>query len=130
MTRHDTGPCLRNDPVISGRIPKDVGLIDREEVLRIARLAMLNLSGDEIESFTEQLESILAYVRELDTLPDAGIDPTWMTSVEHAAFREDQASPSLSREAALQNAPVVIDGHFAVPRVIDTGKRDPEEPAR
>ena len=92
--------------------------ITREEVRRVAALARLELSADEVERMTGQLDSILSYVAKLDELDTTGVTPTTHTQVVVNAFREDEVRPSLPRERALANAPERSDDAFIVPRVI------------
>lgn len=90
-----------------------------EEVARIAELARLELTPDEAEMFARQLTAILDYagrVQEVDTssLEFAGGTPT------PSLWREDEVTPSLSRDTVLELAPDAARpaGLFRVPKVI------------
>jgi aspartyl-tRNA(Asn)/glutamyl-tRNA(Gln) amidotransferase subunit C len=92
--------------------------LSREEVLRIASLARLELTPDEIELFTRQLAAILAYVDEIRGLDTTGVPPT-SHILNQPIDRDDQPVESLPRDAALANAPEAARhaGLFKVPRV-------------
>ena len=90
----------------------------REEVLRIAALARLELTDEEITLFAQQLASILEYVRQIGELDTTGVRPTSHV-LNQPIDRADEPLPTLSREEALGNAPEAATqaGLFKVPRV-------------
>jgi aspartyl-tRNA(Asn)/glutamyl-tRNA(Gln) amidotransferase subunit C len=93
--------------------------LTREDVLRIAELARLELTSDEVELFTRQLADILRYVEQIQSLDTAGVAPT--SHVTHLSVeRDDAVHETLPRSAALANAPDAASeaGLFKVPRVI------------
>ncbi len=93
--------------------------LSREDVLRIAELARLELTSEEVELFTRQLADILNYVAQIQALDTTGVTPT--SHVLHRPIeREDLPHDSLSRPAALANAPdaATESGLFKVPRVM------------
>ena len=92
--------------------------ITQEEVQRVAALARLELSADEVVRMTGQLDRILSYVAKLDELDTTGVAPTTHTQAVVNAFREDEVRPSLSLEQALANAAEHSADAFVVPRVI------------
>jgi len=94
-------------------------MIDREQVLKIAKLARLKLSEAEIESFTKQIGSVLDFVKKLATIDAGTAEPTCSVEPSHDPLRNDTEKPSLSQEDALRNGPKVKKGFFAVPKVID-----------
>jgi aspartyl-tRNA(Asn)/glutamyl-tRNA(Gln) amidotransferase subunit C len=88
-------------------------------VLRIAELARLDLTADEVELFTRQLAGILQYVEQIQALDTTGVAPT--SHVMHRPLeRDDAPRETLPRTAALANAPdaAIEAGLFKVPRVI------------
>jgi len=93
--------------------------ITRDEVQRVARLARLELSAEELDAMTGQMDAILAYVEKLDELDTAGIEPTSHAVPMENAFREDLVRPSLGTEKALAAAPAGQNGCFQVPKVIE-----------
>lgn len=94
--------------------------ITQQQVLKIASLANLKLSDDDVARYTKDLEEILKYVALLNTVDTTGVEP--MAQVLHAGnqtpLREDTPGPSFQQETALRCAPLAGAGHFKVPRVI------------
>ncbi|MCM0081267.1 Asp-tRNA(Asn)/Glu-tRNA(Gln) amidotransferase subunit GatC [Geomonas sp. Red32] len=93
--------------------------ITRAEVEHVAKLARLELSEPELDTFTAQMDSILAYVEKLNALDTDGIVPTSHAVPMENAFRPDQPKDSIGVEAALANAPQHTDSFFQVPKVIE-----------
>ena len=92
--------------------------ITKEQVVRVADLARLELTPGEVDSMTVQLDRILSYVEKLNHLDTAGVAPTTHALSVQNAFREDQVRPSLDRQESLANAPAENGEAFVVPRVI------------
>jgi aspartyl-tRNA(Asn)/glutamyl-tRNA(Gln) amidotransferase subunit C len=93
-------------------------MIDREQVLHVAKLARLELTEAEIGVFTSQLDSVLGHISQLDEAGVDGVSPTCYLEPMHDPFRDDLEVPSLAPEIALATGPSVKKGHFAVPKVI------------
>ena len=93
--------------------------ITKAEVEHVARLARLELSGAEVETFTGQMDAILAYVEKLNELDTSGVVPTAHAVPMENAFREDEVRPSIGVDKALANAPGRVEGFFRVPKVIE-----------
>ncbi|PYV08409.1 MAG: Asp-tRNA(Asn)/Glu-tRNA(Gln) amidotransferase GatCAB subunit C [Acidobacteria bacterium] len=94
--------------------------ITRDEVLKIAALAHLHFSEEEIRAFTGQFERILDYVAKLEEVDVTGVEPTSHVSAAEGAqlLRADEVRPSLPVSEALANAPDAGHGHFKVPKVL------------
>ncbi|MBM9603935.1 Asp-tRNA(Asn)/Glu-tRNA(Gln) amidotransferase subunit GatC [Desulfopila inferna] len=92
--------------------------ITRSEVEHVAHLARLNLSEDELEKMTIQLDTILNYAAKLEELDATGIEPTTHSFSISNAFRDDVVRESLPREESLRNCAVRNDEAFIVPRII------------
>lgn len=93
--------------------------ITRAEVEHVARLARLELTEDEKERMTAQLDAILGYIDTLNALDTGGVEPTTTVIPMMSVTREDAVRPSLDREEALANAPDREDVFFRVPRIIE-----------
>src|SRR3954466_11543679 len=91
-------------------------MIDREQVLHVARLARLELTEDEVSRMTGELSAILDHIEKISTLDLDGVPPTTHVVDVPNALRPDEPRPSLPREVALSNAPAVDDDGFSVPR--------------
>ncbi len=89
------------------------------EVRRVAHLARLALSDQEVERFAVDLGRILEYVRQLQTLDVEGVEPTAHAMPVTNVFRADEPVAGLTREAALANAPATKDGLFLMPRILE-----------
>jgi aspartyl-tRNA(Asn)/glutamyl-tRNA(Gln) amidotransferase subunit C len=90
-------------------------MIDRDQVLHVARLARLRLTGEELERMPEELSKILDHVERMNELELEGVEPTSHVVELQNVLREDVPRPSLTRERALEGAPDVADGGFRVP---------------
>ena len=100
--------------------------ISREEVIRVAQLANLELSGDEAEKYRAQLDAILEYIDKLNRLDVEKAEP--MAQVLHNApsgkddeggTRDDVLRPCDIGEAILEQAPEAKKPYFRVPKVIE-----------
>ena len=90
-------------------------MIDREQVLHVARLARLELSDDEVERMAGELSSILDHVERISELDLEDVEPTTHVVELENVMRADEPRPSLPRERALEPAPDPADGAFRVP---------------
>lgn len=90
-------------------------MIDREQVLHVARLARLELSDAEVETMAEELSGILEHVDRISELDLSGVEPTSHVVALVNVLRADEPRPSLTRDRALENAPDTADGAFRVP---------------
>jgi aspartyl-tRNA(Asn)/glutamyl-tRNA(Gln) amidotransferase subunit C len=90
-------------------------MIDREQVLHVARLARLELSEEEVERMAAELSTILDHIEKISELDLDGVPPTTHVVEVENALRADEPRPSLPREVVLAAAPEVADGGFAVP---------------
>ncbi len=93
--------------------------ITRRQVEHVARLARLGLSDEEMERMQAQLDAILTYIDKLNQLDTRDVTPTSHVIPMTNVFREDVASPSLSQDQALANAPDRQDAFFRVPRILE-----------
>jgi aspartyl-tRNA(Asn)/glutamyl-tRNA(Gln) amidotransferase subunit C len=90
----------------------------REDVAKIAKLARLSLSEQELDMFTEQLGQILEHANDIAALQLDDVVPTAHPFGLINVVREDVTEPSLPREELLAMAPDAEDGRFAVPRIM------------
>lgn len=90
-------------------------MIDREQVLHVARLARLELSDDETSRMSEELSKVLVHIEKLGELDLAAVEPTARVVDVEDALRADEPRPSLPHDVALAGAPDVADGGFRVP---------------
>jgi aspartyl-tRNA(Asn)/glutamyl-tRNA(Gln) amidotransferase subunit C len=90
-------------------------MIDRDQVLHVARLARLRLTDEALERMPGELSKILEHVEKMDELDLDGVEPTSHVVELQNVLREDEPRPCLPQEKALAGAPDVADGGFRVP---------------
>ncbi len=93
--------------------------LSREDVLHVAYLARLGLTGDEVELFREQLSRVLDHFQQLQQLDTAAIPPTAQVTMLSNVFDEDVPRPSMDVEDVLLNAPRREENYFRVPAVLE-----------
>ncbi|MFD1954320.1 Asp-tRNA(Asn)/Glu-tRNA(Gln) amidotransferase subunit GatC [Paenibacillus thailandensis] len=93
--------------------------ISMQDVEHVAKLARLELTDEEKETFNGQLNAILKYAEKLNELDTDGVEPTSHVLPLMNVMREDDARPSLPIEKVLLNAPDEEDGQFKVPAVLE-----------
>ena len=90
-------------------------MIDRSDVLHVARLARLELSDAEVERMTGELSKVLDYIDKISELDLEDVPPTSHVVQVTDALRADEPRPSLPRDEVLAAAPAATDGGFEVP---------------
>ncbi|MFO0950860.1 MAG: Asp-tRNA(Asn)/Glu-tRNA(Gln) amidotransferase subunit GatC [Isosphaeraceae bacterium] len=90
-----------------------------EDVAKVAILARLRLSPEELSTFTGQLNSIVDFVAQLQEPDTSNVEPLAHGVEVRNVFRDDVRGPSLPREKALTNAPKRNQEGFLVPAVLD-----------
>jgi aspartyl-tRNA(Asn)/glutamyl-tRNA(Gln) amidotransferase subunit C len=90
-------------------------MIDREQVLHVARLARLHLSEEEVERMSGELSSVLDHIEKIAELDLDGVEPTAHVVELENVLRPDEPRPSLPREQALEQAPDADETGFRVP---------------
>ncbi len=90
-------------------------MIDREQVLHVARLARLRLSDEEVERMAGELSGILAHVDRISELDLDGVEPTAHVVDLENVLRPDEPRPSWPKDVVLEQAPDPADGAFRVP---------------
>jgi aspartyl-tRNA(Asn)/glutamyl-tRNA(Gln) amidotransferase subunit C len=90
-------------------------VIDRREVLHVARLARLRLSDQEVELMERELSAVLDHIARIEQLDLDAVAPTSHVVELTGGLRADEPRPSLPREVALAQAPAVADDGFQVP---------------
>ena len=89
------------------------------DIERVASLARIALTDDELAAYAEQLEHILEHAERVQALPTEGVEPTSHPLPMVNAFRPDVVTGSLDRDEALAAAPDAEDGYFRVPKILD-----------
>jgi len=95
-----------------------MGLI-REDVKHVATLARMELTEDEEEQLTQQLDKILHYIEKLSQLDTDKVEPLAHVSDIVNAFRDDRVTNRPSTDPLLSNAPEREKNFFKVPKIIE-----------
>jgi aspartyl-tRNA(Asn)/glutamyl-tRNA(Gln) amidotransferase subunit C len=90
-------------------------MLDREQVLHVARLARLELSEDEVEKMASELSGVLDHIEKIRELELDDVPPTSHVVDVVNVLRPDEPVPSFPREVVLASAPDTVDGGFGVP---------------
>lgn len=97
--------------------------ISREDVIRVAELAYLDLSEAELETYRAQIDEILEYIGKLNELDTANVEPMAQVLADDqtadATLREDVAAPCNVAGEILRQAPDPDGRYFRVPKVIE-----------
>jgi aspartyl-tRNA(Asn)/glutamyl-tRNA(Gln) amidotransferase subunit C len=95
-------------------------VLTRADVERIAALARLELTGEEVALFAEQLTSILGYADQIQQVDTSNVAAAAITTPADTVFRDDEPAGSLPRDVLLGQAPAAdaAAGLFKVPRVL------------
>jgi len=93
--------------------------IDEKTVLKVAKLARLDLAPERAPAMAQELNAILAWIEQLNEVDVEGVEP--MTSAVETALpmREDVVTDGDAPERVLKNAPRSEDGFFVVPKVVE-----------
>jgi aspartyl-tRNA(Asn)/glutamyl-tRNA(Gln) amidotransferase subunit C len=89
------------------------------DIARVARLARIALSEEELARYGKQLGDILDHAERVQALPTDGVEPTSHPLTMVNAFRPDEVVDCLPRDEVLAAAPDAQDGYFRVPRILD-----------
>ena len=90
-------------------------MLDRDQVLHVARLARLELSDDEVQRMSVELSKVLDHIEKIRELDLEGVPPTSHVIDVVNALRADDPEPSLPREVILAAAPEPLNDGFGVP---------------
>lgn len=94
--------------------------LTREDVLRLAQLARLHLSDEEIEQFNTEINAILGYVEQLQAVDLEGVEPTYQVTGLTNVMRPDvEIEYGASPAELLKNVPTKENGHIKVKRMLN-----------
>ncbi len=93
--------------------------ISQQDVLKVAKLARLEITPAEQAVFAKQLSQILTHVDKLKQYDTTGVEPASILRGITNVFRADEVRPSLSVDQALANAPERESDGFGVPKIIE-----------
>lgn len=93
--------------------------VDAATVRRIARLARIKVSADEAKSLEGELSGILDWVKQLDEVNTATVEPMTRVVAQKLKMREDVVTDGEIAAAVTKNAPQADDNFFVVPKVVE-----------
>ncbi|MDY6822841.1 MAG: Asp-tRNA(Asn)/Glu-tRNA(Gln) amidotransferase subunit GatC [Thermodesulfobacteriota bacterium] len=93
--------------------------ITTEEIQHVAKLARLEMAGDDLESFAGQVGDILSYVDKLGEVATEDVEPMAHAISVTNAFRKEGAETACTRDEIMANAPAAEEGMFEVPKIIE-----------
>ena len=93
--------------------------IDKDTVVRIARLSRIAMEDDALEPMAEELNGILAWVEQLGEVDTEGVEPMTGAIAATLPQREDRPEAGAPPDDLLANAPEADDGFFVVPKVVE-----------
>ena len=92
--------------------------ISKEEIIHMSKLASLNLTEEEIEKYTKDMEDILGFANTINQVDTENISESIAASDKCNVFRKDEVKEFEDKEMLLQNAPSSEAGMFHIPKVI------------
>lgn len=93
--------------------------LTRDDVLKLARLARLDLTDEEIEQYSKELTAILQYVEQLQAVDVTGLEPTnQVTGLTNVTRKDEVINYGYAPKELLKNVPEVLDDHIKVKRMI------------
>src|SRR2546429_8561985 len=96
--------------------------ISESDVEKVAQLAHMEITPDELKIFAPQMAEIVAYVEQLNALDTSNVEPALggltPEGEQTKSDRADEVQPSLGQKIALEEAPDPAAGHFRVPKVL------------
>jgi aspartyl-tRNA(Asn)/glutamyl-tRNA(Gln) amidotransferase subunit C len=93
--------------------------VDEATVKRIARLARIKVSAAEAKGLEKELSGILDWVRQLDEVDTAAVEPMTRVVPIELKRREDKVTDGNIADDIVKNAPLVEDHYFVVPKVVE-----------
>lgn len=93
--------------------------LTRDDILKLARLARLDLTDEEIEQYSKELTAILHYVEQLQAVDVTGLEPTnQVTGLTNVTRKDEVINYGYAPKELLKNVPAVLDDHIKVKRMI------------
>lgn len=93
--------------------------LDRDIVTHISKLARVELTDAEVETFSEQLSEIIGHFDALNAVNTDGVEPTAHTLPIENVMTDDRSRPSLPQDEVLALAPRTDDGYLRVRAVLE-----------
>jgi aspartyl-tRNA(Asn)/glutamyl-tRNA(Gln) amidotransferase subunit C len=92
--------------------------VNRDQVVRMAKLSRLELTDSEVDKMTDSMGQLMDYLQVLSEIDLSKVEPMLAVDTSPRPLRPDVLVPSLTKEQAFRNAPAVNMEHFSIPKVI------------
>lgn len=92
-------------------------MIGKEDVKHVAKLARLELTEEEIEKYSKQLDEIIKHVEQMNEVDTTGVEPMPHPIPVYNVMREDEVKYEQTKEELMANAPLEENGFFRVPKI-------------
>lgn len=93
--------------------------VTKKDLENVAVLSRLAIPADKEEQYTNQLNDVLTYMENLNSINTDDVQPIAHVLPVSNVFRDDVVKESLDRDLALSNAPLKDDGYFKVPKILE-----------
>ena len=94
-------------------------MISRDEMIHLANLAKIEMSSEDLTSYSEEMSSIIEEMDKIKAVDTSAIDISISKDLPESHMREDIVGGSLTNSEALANAPAKEKGLFSVTRVVE-----------
>ena len=93
--------------------------MDKDTVKKVAKLARLDVTEEDLDYYAPQLQNIMKWFEELREVDTEGVEPLASVSEINARLREDVINDGDIQDRVLSNAPENLEGFFVVPKVVE-----------
>lgn len=93
--------------------------LDKQTVAKVASLARLKMSDEELEKYGPQLSNIIQFVEQLEEVDTDNVEPLASVVDITLRLREDEVTDGGVQQEVLANAPDTLEGFFVVPKVVE-----------
>ncbi|MEM9469842.1 MAG: Asp-tRNA(Asn)/Glu-tRNA(Gln) amidotransferase subunit GatC [Pseudomonadota bacterium] len=93
--------------------------LDKDAVMKVARLARLKISDEEAEKYGSQLSNIIQFVEQLNEVDTDNVEPLASVVDINLRLRDDEITDGGIQKDVLANAPEELEGFFVVPKVVE-----------
>ncbi len=93
-------------------------MVDDNLVKKVARIARINLTDEEIIRFTKEFDDIIKWFEELSKVDTSSVKPSFHPLITENVFRDDDVMNCLSQEESLSNTSHKENGYFKGPRAV------------
>ena len=93
--------------------------LSQKDVAKVASLARIKMSEEELKQYAEKLSGIIGFVEQLDEVNTDNVEPLASVVDISLSLRQDEVTDGDMAEKILANAPETLEGFFVVPKVVE-----------